>query len=179
MRRATVAAVAFLTVLSAFAGGNQWPTHLSAITLASSGFTLTAKVPAGWSTEDGQVLPPPAFRSACHVHAVFYRDRDWNRTLAIALGTDDASRAREKRTLSRVGGHRVVQNRFMDASGRTILNVYIDLEDLTPGGISVWSFDGTNTPEGRRCEHQFGTFIQTAAIKLEPDADPRSIPPTQ
>jgi hypothetical protein len=171
LRLATVAMSILVGAVGAFADGNRWYVHPSVITLTSSGFRLTATVPSGWSTEDGQVLPAMSLRSVCRVHGEFYRGRDWNRTLAAALDFGNIVRtSTEHRTLFRIGGHKALANQYTDGSGKAIENVYIDLADLETDSVAVWSFEGDNTAEGRQCGLQFETFIGSASIKLESDA---------
>jgi hypothetical protein len=166
--------LAMLTVvatISALAGENLWGAHPSVVTVTSDGFTLTAKLPTGWSVEDGQILPPMALRSACRVRVELHKDRDWNRALSAALDAENVVRsATEHRTLLKVSGRVAVTSEYTDGSHKRIENVYIDLEDLEAGDLAVWTFEGDNTAEGQQCQMAFGMFIGSATIKLQPDA---------
>jgi hypothetical protein len=179
VQRVVAAIVTVLAAMSAFAGGGERYAHASVIRVTSSGFTLAGQVPvlSGWSAEDGQIVPPIALRSACHVRGDYYEGRDWNPTLAAALDYGNVARsAGEHRVLLKVGGHSALLNEYVDRSDSTILNVYINLADLKPGSIAVWSFQGDHSAEGRQCRTEFGGFILSAAIKLEAGAGASSTP---
>lgn len=177
MRLAAIAAiVTVVAAMPALADGKQPYAHASVIRLTSAGFTLAGQVLSGWSAEDGQILPPMALRSACRVRGDFYRDRDWNQTLAAALDFGNAARSAEHRVLFKVGGHVAVSNQYMGSS-REIENVYIDLADLEAGSLAVWSFEGDATAEGRQCHMEFAGFIHSAVIRLQTSADHPGTPP--
>jgi hypothetical protein len=162
--------------ISALAAGKPWDIRTSAVRIPFDHFVLAARLPEGWSVDGGQVLPPEEMRHACQLHGVVYTGRDWNRTLAAGLEPQNAARAAERRSLFRVGGHVAVRNDHADGSGKRIENVYIDLADLEPGSLAIWSFERDNTAEGLQCETGFDIFIGSTSIVLPPDAGASPLP---
>jgi hypothetical protein len=143
--------------------------HLSRTTITVDRFVITAGLPDGWSVEDGEVQPPAALRSSCRVHGAIFSGRDWNRTLAAGLDPANVIRAsNEHRELFRIGGHEAVRNEYTDSSGRTVVDIYINLTDLAPDTVALWHFDGAKTAEGRQCRIAFGFFIDSATFALRP-----------
>jgi hypothetical protein len=136
----------------------------TAVTLTSSGFVFTARLPRGWSVTNGQVVPPETFASSCQVHGEFLTNREWNRFLVAALDPRNLARtAREERFVRRIGGHPAVSSRYT-SDGTTVINVYINLSDAEPDSASVWSFKGDTTQEGQDCALQFMSFVGSANI---------------
>jgi hypothetical protein len=162
------------TVMAAISAlGGDMPVVQPRITIPFDRFMVGARLPAGWSIEEGQVLPPMALRSACHVHGVTYGDRDWNRMLVTELDPGNVLRSsKERRVLSRIGGHVAINNQYTDLFGKRIEYVYIDLADLETGSVAVWSFEGDDTAGGRRCKLEFGMFIAGASFELRSQDPP-------
>jgi hypothetical protein len=175
-RRALLATLTVVMAISAFAARSPWDIRTSAIRFPFDRFVLATRLPEGWSVDGGQVLPPEEMRHACRVRGDVYSDRDWNRTLAAGLEPDNAARSAERRSLFRVGGHVAVRNELVDGSGKRIENVYIDLSDLEPGSLAIWSFERDDTAEGKECEMGFDIFVTSASIVLPPDAGASSLP---
>jgi hypothetical protein len=163
-----MAMILVLVGAAAVAGGERekpwYKDPGTAMTLKASGFVFKARLPRGWSTTDGQVVPPEAFASSCQVHGEFLTNREWNRLLVSALDLRNmAHAAREERFVLRIGGHPAVSSRY-SSDGNTVINVYVNLSEVEPDSASVWSFKGDTTQEGQDCALQFMSFIGTATI---------------
>ena len=176
VRRALLATLTLVMAISAFAARNRWDIRTSAVRIPFDHFVLATMLPEGWSVDGGQVLPPEEMRHACQVHGVVYTDRDWNRTLAAGLEPENAARSAERRVLFKVGGHVAVKNDYADGSRKRIERIYVNLADLEPGSLAIWSFERDDTAEGKQCEMEFDVFVSSASIMLRPDADASPLP---
>jgi hypothetical protein len=158
----------FFVALFSFAKEPRWYKQPGTqVTLESSGFELRATLPHGWSftTEQGFV-PPPNLASSCRVRAEFYRDRNWDDFLVSALrSTDGVGRAEDARMVLKVAGHPAVSNRYV-REPFMVRDIYINLSDLQPDSVAVWTFEGRPTTEGFDCELQFLAMFHSATITL-------------
>lgn len=152
--------------LVVFAREKPWYTQPGTpMTLESSGFVFKASLPQGWSfTTDREILPPPAFASACRLRGHFYTDREWNRVLAPALLAPSAEGAR---VVQKIGGHEAVSRRSASDTV-TVHEFYINLSALQPDSGTVWRFEGSASTEGLECELQFYALINSATITRDP-----------
>ncbi len=139
------------------------------ITLRASGFVFETHLPRGWSTIDGEIIPPPELASACSVHGEFYPDRDWNHFLAAALGAGDFARAsREKREVLKIGGHPAVSTEYR-SDGKLVRSFYIDLSDRYRPAATAWTVEGdTTSREGLDCSDQFLMWMVSSRIVRDP-----------
>ncbi|HEX7140794.1 MAG TPA: hypothetical protein VF219_23275 [Vicinamibacterales bacterium] len=160
MRRVTTLAFAVFTVAAtAFGASGTFP-RMSAerSVIESDPLKITARLPVGWSVEEGRVVPPVALRSDCQVHREMVHD-DWNRSLAAVM-RDSAPTWRE---LMKIGGHVAVEYRTTVGS-RTTTSVYINLEEIQPATFAVWSVETDNTDAGLQCQHEFSAFVDGVKI---------------
>jgi hypothetical protein len=135
------------------------------VILEWSGFEVRAMLPHGWSlTTDQGFVPPPELASSCRVRGELHTDRNWDRFLVPALrSTDDVRTGGVARVVLKVDGHPAVSNRYVRGPF-TVRDIYIDLSDLQPDSLAVWTFEGAHTTEAAECERQFMAMVQGATI---------------
>lgn len=157
MARLSALAVVLAFVVTALAARPPAPAPRSVI--ESEPLVVTARLPEGWTAEDGRVVPPASLRSVCEVRRHLVHD-DWNRSLAAAM-RDTAPTGRE---LMRIGGHVAVDYRTTTGS-RTKQSVYINLEEIQPSTFAVWTVETENTTAGWQCQSDFSVLVGSVRIE--------------
>lgn len=160
MKHLAVMIIATLAVAAAALGAPPRTAPRSVI--ESEPFTITARLPEGWTVEDARIVPPASLRSSCQVHWELIRDRDWNTALAsVVRDSAPASRA-----LVKIGGHAALDVQSGAGAGsRSSRSYYINLDDIEPATFSIWTFEGDNSSAGHECQMGFMFLVQSLSIE--------------
>lgn len=160
MRRPAAVIVAILAIaLSAVAAMSYRHPLGARMVIESDPFTVTARLPEGWTMEGGTIVLPDEVRSSCWVHREWVRD-DWKKALAAIIRDSPP----EWREVHKVGGHEAAEFRASTKS-RTTESVYVNLEDLQPATFVVWSVEADNTDAGHQCRWDFAALVGSLAIE--------------
>jgi hypothetical protein len=128
--------------------------------IESEPLVVTARLPEGWTVDEGRIVPPEAMRAACRVSRTLFQDREWKSVVAAAL-----REAPVWRELLKIGGHEAVWYRTTTASQLTE-SVYINLDSIEPVGVAIWRVEADKDDAGWKCQRDFAAFVGSLTIDV-------------